>query len=483
VLSVVTLNDNTGTPVTLHQDTPTGKRWLASALGLRGIQNLRNTTTDGRRVRPQAHGGIVPTMFEDARQITLVGEIMSTVSIEDAFNEFDAVAAPMIQTLDSGPSLLQWTEGRGGINLIPNPSFEYDTAGAAPAVWQNVNGFVNPFEATLTADTAGGAQSGTKAMKIVTFAAALAGANCPLAGTTFYAGTSYTFALWLKGNAGGEAMKVTLGDWGAGDSASITPILTTGWQRFSVTWTPTGNRSGVSAAVVGLNAAAITFWTDALIVSPGSAAPTYIDGDTATAIWDGAAGSAVSELGLSLQRLVKLDGDLDPPLQDGAAVLSYQAQFVSEDPRAYSQTLQTVVSSALSTSGGGRVYPMTYNWLYSSSGGGTVSVTNAGNRPTPPIFRIYGTCVNPQIVLVGSGLRLSFIGMVQAGDYLEVDVAKRTVKYFAGGTGVGVNRLNFYDATNSTWFELPKGISNLQMIAGSADLGAKMSVMFRSAYA
>lgn len=291
MLSSLTLDDNTGTPVTLHQDAPTGKRWLTSATGLRGIQGLR----DSKRVRPQAHGGINETRYEDGRNITLVGEIMSQVSIEDAFAEFALVTAPMIQTLDTGAALLKWTEGA------------------------------------------------------------------------------------------------------------------------------TGN---------------------------------------------------------ALQRLVKLDGDLDPPFQEGQACLSYQAQFFAEDPRAYSQTLQTVASSGLSTASGGHVFPTTYNRFYASSGGGTVSFVNAGNRPTPPKFQIQGMCVNPQIVVVGTGLRLVFNGTISAGDYLEIDAAKRTVTL--NGT---TSRLNFYDGANSTWFDLAAGTTNLQLLAASFDVNALLTVIGRSAFA
>lgn len=290
MLSSVTLDDSSGNAVTLHQDTPTGKRWLTSALGLRGITALRQT----HRVRPQAHGAINETRFEDGRSIVLVGEIMSTVSIEDAFAEFAAVAKPMMQTLDVGPALLKWTEGA------------------------------------------------------------------------------------------------------------------------------TGNQ---------------------------------------------------------LQRLVKLDGDLDPPFQEGQAVLSYQAQFFAEDPRAYSQTQQSVTSSPLAAQGGGHTFPTTYPRTYASSGGGTVSFTNTGNRPTPPVFQIQGMCVNPQIVLLGSGLRLVFNGTINTGEYLEVDAAKRTVKL-----GGQTNRLNFYDSANSTWFDLPAGTSNLQLIAASFDSNAQLTVIGRSAW-
>lgn len=291
MLSSVTLADNTGADITLHQDATNGKRWLTLATGLRGIQTLRSS----KRVRPQAHGGINETRYEDGRSITLTGEIMSTVSIEDAFSEFGLVAAPMIQTLDTGPALLKWQEGS------------------------------------------------------------------------------------------------------------------------------TGN---------------------------------------------------------ALQRLVKLDGDLDPPFQEGQATLTYQAQFFSEDPRAYSQTLTTITGTALSASGGGMVFNKVFPFTFSSSGGGTVAFTNAGNRPTPPIFRIYGMCVNPVIAIVGGSLKLSFLGTIASGDYLEIDVSKRTIKLNGAS-----NRYNFLDSANSSWFELPKGTSNLQLIAGTFDGTARLDVLGRSAFA
>lgn len=295
MLSVVTLDDNTGTPVTLHLDAPTGKRWLTEADGLRGIQNIRNST---KRVRPQAHGGINESRYEDGRTITLTGEIMSNVSIEDAFNEWTLVAEPMIQTLDSGPALLKWTEGA------------------------------------------------------------------------------------------------------------------------------TGN---------------------------------------------------------ALQRLVKLDGDLDPPLQEGQAILTYQAQFFAEDPRAYSQTQTQVSSSALSTSIGGLIFADPFPWTFNPGAAGSVAVTQAGNRPTPQIFRIHGAVTNPQIIRNSTGLRISLIGSIAAGDYLEVDVQKRTIKL--NGTS---NLLNFLDSPNTSWaMEIPASPTSetYSLTAQSNDSNAYLDIFYRSAYA
>lgn len=288
MLSALTLDDQAGTPVVLHETT---KRVATNVSGLIGVAPLR----DSRRVRPQAHGGIDETRYEDGRIIAIEGEVMSTVSIEDAYTEFRTITAPMMATLDGNATALKWTEGAAG---------------------------------------------------------------------------------------------------------------------------------------------------------------------------------------LQLQRIVRLAGEIDPPLEGGAAMLRYQAQFYAEDPRAYTQTLTTVTGAALSQAGGGLVFPMRFPFTFAVSGGGTVSFTNAGNRPTPPVFRIYGRAVNPQIVFPAAGVRIVLNGTVEAGTYLELDVAKRTIKI--GGTS---SRLNFMDAANSTWFELPANAnSTLQLVAADSDGGARLDVLARSAY-
>ena len=186
--------------------------------------------------------------------------------------------------------------------------------------------------------------------------------------------------------------------------------------------------------------------------------------------------------GLQLQRRVALASEVEPVLEEGAAFLKYQAQFYGEDPRAYSQTLETVTSAALSATTGGMVFPLIFPFTFAAGGGATAAVTNAGNRPTPPMFRIHGGCTNPQVVLTG-GPRIALTGTIAAGDYVEVDCATRTILLFTSGATVGVPRLNFYNAAVSRWYELPAGDTTLQMIADSFDGSAKLDVVFRSAYA
>lgn len=181
--------------------------------------------------------------------------------------------------------------------------------------------------------------------------------------------------------------------------------------------------------------------------------------------------------GLALQAYVKLYGELEPPVEVGPNLLAYQAQLFAEDPRAYSQTLSTSTGGTLSTSSGGFTLPRTIPVTFAASTGGTTAVNNAGNRPTPPVFRVYGYCVNPQIILVGTTSRIALTGTISAGDYLEIDVSQRTITI--NGTSPA---LQFLDAANSSWFELPRGTSTIQLIAGTFDTVARVDVLYRAAY-
>lgn len=183
--------------------------------------------------------------------------------------------------------------------------------------------------------------------------------------------------------------------------------------------------------------------------------------------------------GLQLQRLVKLDSDVTPRITAGDdRRLVFQAQFFAEDPRAYSQSLTTVSSTALSTAAGGLVFPMVFPIRFTPSGGGTLAATNNGNRKTPPVFRIYGMCVNPVIVNITSGQRITISGTVANGDYLELNVADRTCKL--NGSTLANNRV---DSANTTWFELSRGTTNLQLTSGTFDGTARLDTLFRHAYA
>jgi hypothetical protein len=98
VLSKLTLANSAGEDVVSHEDTAASRRVLQNVKGLVGVGPLRSS----KRVRPQAHGSINETTFEEGRTIAATGEVWSQVSIEEAIKEFRAITLPMLQTLDTG---------------------------------------------------------------------------------------------------------------------------------------------------------------------------------------------------------------------------------------------------------------------------------------------------------------------------------------------------------------------------------------------
>lgn len=206
--------------------------------------------------------------------------------------------------------------------------------------------------------------------------------------------------------------------------------------------------------------------------------------------WDAIAGAAYdtltaptllkweTETGRQLQRLAKLNGDFLPALDASKPnIWNYQLQLLAEDPRAYSQTLTTAIGSALSSSGGGMIFPELIPVLFSPTTAGAVAVNNIGTRPTPPTFRVYGQVDDAQIVLSGTNYRISLIGSIPAGSYLDIDVQARTLKM----NGITPYQ-SLLDSANTTWFDLPRGTSTIQMVAGSFDAVARCDVIYRSAY-
>lgn len=181
------------------------------------------------------------------------------------------------------------------------------------------------------------------------------------------------------------------------------------------------------------------------------------------------------DVGLELQREVKLDGEVPDPVGDIGTILRYQAMFNSPDPLAYSQTLQVITGDPLTGGGGGLTFPMTFPFTFSGSSGGGATVTNGGTEPTPPIFRVHGFITAPQIVL-GTD-RIVMTGEVQNGQYLEIDVQEETIKL--GGT---VDRASQLDEDASTFFRLPVGESIPRLVGGSFDGSAALEVRFRDAY-
>lgn len=187
--------------------------------------------------------------------------------------------------------------------------------------------------------------------------------------------------------------------------------------------------------------------------------------------------------GTELQSAVKLADAFDPVLQvhsDSREFLAYQLIFDREDPRNYAQALTTATGDPLTSATGGLTFDAPFNWTFTPSGAGEVTVTNSGNIESPAVFRIYGECSSPQILLTDSTKRIVFSGEVSAGDYLEVDIRARSASL--NGTADRTN-LVVFEETDWTTGEIPVGSSTFRLVAGSFDASARLDVIHRPAWA
>lgn len=142
------------------------------------------------------------------------------------------------------------------------------------------------------------------------------------------------------------------------------------------------------------------------------------------------------------------------------SLIDVQAQWSCPEGKLYS-TLQGLanVNPAGSTEPG-RAYDLTFDRTYPSLAAGGQLVDVAGNIATNPRIRIFGPATNPRIENQTTGRKLEFTAnggiALAAGDYLEIDVAAKTVR-LNGLADVGSNlygRLNF---AVSKWWALEPG--------------------------
>lgn len=149
-------------------------------------------------------------------------------------------------------------------------------------------------------------------------------------------------------------------------------------------------------------------------------------------------------------------------------------QYDVADPRWY-DAVETVLSTAAATSGGGRTYNRTYPLTYAAGGtGGNLTATNAGNRRTRPVLTITGPSTTPRVENVTAGRYLSFDLTLGVGDFLVIDTDARTV--LLGGTASRYSSLS----SGSSWWDLAPG-DNLLKFTSANSLGT-LEVRYRSAW-
>lgn len=214
---------------------------------------------------------------------------------------------------------------------------------------------------------------------------------------------------------------------------------------------------------------------------------------TGTLSWTPMDGSATRQIS-GLQVV----GDF-PTTDEAGALKSIAAIFRASKPYAESATATTVDSSALSIGGTGVTFtagagggalgagvtftsPSIVGGIgagvtFAASSGGIVTVSNTGSTKVAPIIRLYGSISAPSLVNVTTGKRLVFTSSITAPDYWEIDLFNQTVTL--NGT---TNIIGNLDPSQSDWFRLGVGSTQLQVTGGSADASSLLRVLMRSAW-
>lgn len=175
------------------------------------------------------------------------------------------------------------------------------------------------------------------------------------------------------------------------------------------------------------------------------------------------------------------------------------APFVARDLRVSRQniTAQWIVPSAVLESADlhqvivrpsgtgtapGRAYDLTFDRTYPAAPvDGTTIVTNAGQGLAYPTVRIYGPITGPAITHLGTGQTISLPALtVNAGDYLELDLRARTVRYNGLATD---SRRHLIDYTTTRWWAIEAGSQQIRLTAISGiDPTTQATVTWRDTY-
>lgn len=175
---------------------------------------------------------------------------------------------------------------------------------------------------------------------------------------------------------------------------------------------------------------------------------------------------------LVLQADAEVVGTMDLSAR-GPAAGKFSVDLIMPDPYWYGPAV-TDVSSAVSPASG-VVFPIVFPVVFGTPGNpGTVTVENKGDVDALPLIRLHGPLENWDVILIGSGKRLSFSGPLAEGEFLEVDTSARTVKL--GGTSSRYGWLSL----DSEWFTLPPGRNTLRVTTQTGT--GRMEVSFRPPY-
>ncbi len=179
------------------------------------------------------------------------------------------------------------------------------------------------------------------------------------------------------------------------------------------------------------------------------------------------------ENGVALSALVRLTGPVRIA-QNGAYGFDFQLQLTAPDPRKYADAVESSVGLPLAPAG--LVFPLAFPLDFGTASGGSVAVENVGTVKTWPVLRITGRAVNPRVTNPVTGDELRLAMTVEAGQYVDIDTAARTVLL------QGTASRRAMASVSGEWLPIAPGSASLKFGADVYDASALLTVAVRSAW-
>lgn len=153
-------------------------------------------------------------------------------------------------------------------------------------------------------------------------------------------------------------------------------------------------------------------------------------------------------------------------------------RWLASDPRRYSATASSV-TTAPPSSGSGITWPVTWPVTWPSAGiGGTVTVVNSGDWPTPVTMTIRGPLTTPAVYRQDTGDVLELATTLAASDVLVIDPLADTLTV----NGSAAKSLLTDRSAPVSSFMMPPGSTGLALRAAVTDPSASLAAVWRSAY-
>jgi hypothetical protein len=158
------------------------------------------------------------------------------------------------------------------------------------------------------------------------------------------------------------------------------------------------------------------------------------------------------------------------PIWVNATEVEWSFQVASDDWRKFGEPM--VKSTALPSESGGLTVPFTVPFtIAATSASGQVNLINPGNDSGPVVLRVDGPCAGPEIIHTSTGSSLKFSSqlVLGAGEYLEIDMERRTA--LANGQ---VSRAGWI--TSRGWSQFDPGANTWSFTATAFDPSARLTV-------